>query len=155
MFDLDKLISNKEFNPERKVKLPCMNENSCNGDCCGAIPLKKEFVQSMWVKYKLSSLLGKFKHAKYTKSEVIGTRKYFNKDSMCIFHYNGKCLIYEDRPGICKAYGETHLVRCPYENLETQPTGYNKIILINNNNELRDKLILNSCINFYKKLNKT
>jgi len=137
---IESIFLNTELNPERKVALPCSN---CNSDCCGSIPLTKEFVYSMWVKYKLNSLLGKFKHAKYTKSRIPNTRNYFNKASMCIFQYNGKCLIYEDRPILCRVYGESYLVRCPYENRVEQPDDiFTKNALILKNDRLRDQLML-------------
>ncbi len=153
MFKVDDLLSNTGFNPIRKVKLPCENENSCNGDCCGSIPLSKEFVETMWIKHKLTYILGKVKKATYIKSGIPNTRMYHNKNNMCIFQYNGKCLIYEDRPSICKAYGETHLVRCPYENLNKQPSEPNRSILVNKNNILRERLILDTYVKFSKNSN--
>ena len=153
MLDIDKLILNKEFNPVREVSLPCDKKGSCNGDCCGNIPLTKEFIETMWKKYKLTSKLGKFKKAKYIKSQIPSTRMYHNKNNMCIFQYNGKCLIYNDRPGICKAYGETHLVRCPYENLDKQPSEPNRSILVNENNKLREQMMLDTYIKFSKNSN--
>lgn len=53
----------------------------------------------------------------------------------CIFKRDEKigsdhCMIYEDRPLICQAYGRESC-KCPYQGLKEQPTGFLKEKLVN------------------------
>ena len=58
------------------------------------------------------------------------------KPGSCIFKRNEKigtdhCMIYEDRPLICQAYGRKSCA-CPYAGLKEQPTGLVQEALVNN-----------------------
>jgi len=145
--NIDIFLTSEAHNPTRKVSTPC---DKCNGDCCGVIPLKEDFVKKMFVKYKLTPILGRVKKLKQNPKTIPGHKMYRNSDGMCIFKVNNRCAIYEDRPTICKCYGETTLVRCPYENLDEQPenlTERNR--LVNNNNMLRERLINEASIKYF------
>lgn len=125
---LEHLLSNKKFNPDREVYLPCQ---SCLGDCCNPIPMTNRKLREVWKKYSLTEKLGTLDKNLpeydstydgvdyYTvgKNDVYGRRVCVFKDSVGC----NRCMIYEDRPDICRAFGETELLRCPYENLETAP----------------------------------
>ena len=115
----DQMLLNPVLNPERKVSLPC---DKCNGDCCGPIPLSNTFVKDMWEKHNLNKVIGSIKKVKATLTRIPDRQLYYYKDTnRCVFKTDKGCSIYEDRPSICKVYGETYLVRCPYENLDEQP----------------------------------
>lgn len=115
----DQMLLNPVLNPKRKIPLPC---NKCNGDCCGPIPLKLSFIKDMWKKHNLKNVIGSIKKVKATMTKIPDRHMYYYKDlKTCVFKTSNGCSIYEDRPSICKVYGETYLVRCPYENLEQQP----------------------------------
>jgi len=84
----------------------------CKADCCGPVPIEKEFYQ---------------KHFYLKQRDIIGERE-FNadgqdfiipetKDLTCIFlNKDYKCMIYNDRPFVCKKFGDgTHkCMTCPY-----------------------------------------
>lgn len=122
MFNLntDSMLLNPELNPERKVSLPC---NTCNGDCCGPIPLSNSFIKKMWKKYKLNNVIGSIKKVNVMLTKIPDMHLYYYKNNnKCVFKTDKGCSIYHDRPSICKVYGDTYLVRCPYENMDKQPT---------------------------------
>lgn len=134
------LLENKHLNPKIDVTTPC---DKCNGDCCGSIPLKKKFVKDMFKKYNLNKIVGSFSKAKYTKSPIPEHFNFVNKEGNCVFKTVSGCLIYKDRPTICKAYGETSLVRCPYENLTEQPKDpkLKKELVIENQKRTHQKMV--------------
>jgi len=90
-----------------------INCNKCpdKGSCCGLIPFTKEFIE----KHK-----DKFQVNEYKKVETSNQVCFLIDDLRCIFlnRKTNKCSIYEDRPGICKAYGTTivndYMIACPY-----------------------------------------
>lgn len=119
MWDVNDFLTDVKINPKRKVKLPC---DKCDGDCCGPIPMEKAFIDRMWSKYSLEETLGPISEENFIDSTISGTVRYHNGNRQeCIFKTSKGCSIYEDRPVICKVYGETYIVRCPYENLDKQP----------------------------------
>jgi Fe-S-cluster containining protein len=149
----DKILEDPDLNPKRIVHLPC---NNCDGDCCGPIPLEHRFIKKMWKKYNLDESIGKLKLQKFTRTKIPKHFHYYKESiSHCIFKAStetGGCLIYNDRPTICKSYGETDLVRCPYEGLEKQPndkiTRRNLVIA---NDEKRNQLLSRAFIKFMVK----
>ena len=65
----------------------------------------------------------------------------------CIFKRDpktGGCLIYEDRPLACRAYGKKYSLQCPYKGLEEQPKdeAKKKTLVMNNNGALKDTIEL-------------
>ena len=65
----------------------------------------------------------------------------------CIFKKDpktGGCLIYEDRPLVCRAYGKKYSLQCPYKGLEEQPKdeAKKKTLIMNNNGTLKDTIEL-------------
>jgi Fe-S-cluster containining protein len=68
----------------------------------------------------------------------------------CIFKRDEKigsdhCMIYEDRPLICRAYGRKSCA-CPYAGLKEQPTGFIKEKLVNNSHIFRKQAMVNNLI---------
>ena len=65
----------------------------------------------------------------------------------CIFKRDpktGGCLIYEDRPLVCRAYGKKYSLQCPYKGLSEQPKdeAKKKTLIMNNNGALKDTIEL-------------
>lgn len=65
----------------------------------------------------------------------------------CIFKKDpktGGCLIYEDRPLVCRAYGKKYSLQCPYRGLSEQPKdeAKKKTLVMNNNGALKDTIEL-------------
>lgn len=118
----DDIYLDKTINPARKVKLPC---NKCNGDCCGPVPLPKDQLDVIWSKYNFKDKFGDMNQYITRTVDVLGTPNItLSIGQSCLFKISedkGGCMIYEDRPTICKVYGVTDLVRCPYEGLKKQP----------------------------------
>ncbi len=125
-------------------KLPC---SSCNGDCCGVVPFKYNQVLDIFNKYSISSKKFKkrFPWNEHQLKKHVSFRRQFpdNSDAIiiefkdlnryrklnfepttCIFKDNeetGGCLIYEDRPLVCRMYGKRKSLTCPYAGLDEQP----------------------------------
>lgn len=65
----------------------------------------------------------------------------------CIFKKDpktGGCLIYEDRPLVCRAYGKKYSLQCPYKGLSEQPKdeAKKKTLIMNNNGALNNTIEL-------------
>ncbi len=65
----------------------------------------------------------------------------------CIFKKDpktGGCLIYEDRPLVCRAYGKKYSLQCPYKGLSEQPKdeAKKKTLIMNNNGTLKNTIEL-------------
>lgn len=137
----DEFLMDELKNNKLQVKLPC---SSCNADCCGPVPVTTEKVESLFEKYKTNKDFKKrfpwpekslHKNLKYIAMNIPGmvylTYKYKNDlkkigltEMDCIFKKDpktGGCLIYEDRPEVCKAYGLVTSIQCPYNGLDKQP----------------------------------
>lgn len=162
--------------------LPC---DKCDGDCCGPVPFNLTKLLFIFDKYSKNKKFNKrfpwneqtvkknmifiqafpndnnnvmafFKtHGQYLKNNLKG------KDS-CIFKDNeitGGCLIYEDRPIICKEYGRRKLLKCPYSGLQEQPKdeevkkGLVRLGFEARNNTLLNTFNVNSNFFVDKKLN--
>lgn len=123
--------------------IPC---NNCNGDCCGPVPFSPDEILNIFNKYlKVKSFKKRFpwkesdfhKNIIFTqfypndKTAVVATFKHkvsYRKNGLepysCIFKDNeatGGCIIYEDRPTICREYGNRECLKCPYTGLDKQP----------------------------------
>jgi len=72
------------------------------GDCCGAIPIHKK----LWEKHR---------HLLPPKVFVTVIGDYIFPDStMCVYlDENKNCMIYKDRPGVCRTFGSKELP-CPF-----------------------------------------
>lgn len=146
MDSIDDILTNKIFNPDRKVGLPC---NKCDGDCCGLIPTSKSFLKDMWKKHNLVKKLGSIKKIKSVGTIMPGKTMFYIKENICVFKTDAGCSIYEDRPAVCKVYGESYLVRCPYEGLSEQPLDKEvKKNLVIKKDKLQNELILELAKNF-------
>ncbi len=77
------------------------------GECCGIVPIPKE-------------IAGKTEHLAQIKPKKIfasGNDLYvITPDMKCVYldRKTKKCAIYEDRPRICRLYGLTSRLPCPY-----------------------------------------
>ena len=127
--------------------LPC---SKCDGDCCGQVPFKFSELERIFKKYpKVPEFKARFKATQNISKKLLKIRRAFpdqqekdfsvicefqkgnsylqngiNKDS-CIFKRSEKvgdqhCMIYEDRPLICRAYGYKSCP-CPYDGIPEQP----------------------------------
>ena len=128
---------------EINENLPC---DKCNGDCCGPVMFEINDLSRIFEKYsKRKAFKKRFPWNEFsignhlelrqafpnTKTHVIATFKgnaYYRKRGLdsgsCIFKDNeetGGCVIYEDRPLVCREYGKRECLRCPYSGLEEQP----------------------------------
>lgn len=133
---VDEILLNSK---DTDVSLPC---NSCNGDCCGPVPFTEEDLTIIFNKYQKSPKFRKrfpYNNTSLNKNIVfqrvdekivpvfVKSNKYLKLglDKLsCIFKDNettGGCLIYEDRPIICRVYGKKELIPCPYAGLDKQP----------------------------------
>lgn len=150
----DQFILNQKFIDQQ---LPC---NKCDGDCCGIVPFEEEQILNIFSKYSKDKEFKKRfpysneksfnKNIQFSRptlgdvERVVVTFKDSNKyrklgfsKTTCIFKKDSKiggCLIYEDRPLVCRVYGHTEILNCPYRGLDKQPDeGIEKTILINQN----------------------
>lgn len=144
------IIENEELG-----NLPC---SKCDGDCCGAIPIRVAELNHIFKKYTSSKVSKKIKREFQTrfgfgkvisaklltfnaifgpaenKEDTVVVPKFqkacqyvkigLSKES-CIFKRSEKigdqhCMIYEDRPLICRAYGYKSCP-CPYDGLSEKP----------------------------------
>ncbi len=85
--------------------LKCLKK--CKANCCGPVPFEKGFFES---------------HKKVRKSENYCEEGDYiiavDKDSYCVFLGKDlKCSVYEDRPYVCRKFGdESHvLMTCRYQ----------------------------------------
>ena len=153
---------------EELGNLPC---SKCDGDCCGAIPIKIKDLNHIFEKYTSSKVPKEIKKefqsrfgsgrvisdklltfnaifgAASNKEETVVVPKFqkasqylkigLSKES-CIFKRSENvgdqhCMVYEDRPLICRAYGYKSCP-CPYDGLQEKPQV----------KEVKDQLV-NSC----------
>jgi len=75
------------------------------GECCGIVPIPT----NIWNKNK--DKMKKFiEHIHASESFVLPV----TEDLKCCFLKDNKCLIYEDRPDVCRRYGICDELPCPY-----------------------------------------
>lgn len=90
----------------------------CKCDCCGIVPIPENIFNKhkskITINYKINEELKKF-HSKF-KGYIVP----ITDDYKCPFldRDNLKCIIYEDRPNICRDYGvmgnKSKYLQCPY-----------------------------------------
>ena len=86
--------------------------------------------------------------------EFVNKNKFKNlgfSENDCIFKKDpkkGGCLIYEDRPLVCRAYGKKHSLQCPYKGLSEQPKdeAKKKTLIMNNTSTLNNIIELKKLI---------
>lgn len=142
----DGIIGNPFINKlieDREDKLPC---DKCSGSCCGPVPFSQEEFQRIFMKYQENEdFRDKFPFLRREVESLdlglfFSFKEYmpgawvpiFNKDQKkemhqinCIFKKDektGGCLVYEDRPIVCRAFGNTDMVRCPFYGMKKEPT---------------------------------
>jgi len=111
-----------------KKKFPCEACHQIGQSCCRVIPmLSNSELAKLLIKYGDiiknknlevvvdSKMMGIADIYYLAPSEIIDdkTGVIHAENVMCPFNENGKCIIYEDRPHICRIYGEK--IKCPYE----------------------------------------
>lgn len=81
------------------------------GSCCGIIPIPEELAN------KTTNLIQKDKIKETIK---IGNDVYFiTKDMFCIYLDKKKrCMIYDERPMVCRLYGTDPRLPCPHFRLD-------------------------------------
>lgn len=86
-------------------KLPC---DECKGKCCTFVPFSPE---------EFSEITAKHPIPLPAKVERFGLAYLVSKgdqDCTCAYLKDGKCSIYEDRPLVCRQYGEVAQMPCKY-----------------------------------------
>lgn len=83
----------------------------CEAMCCGIVSFPPEFVEK-------HRLLFQVKDVNILRTSIgvqINT-----PDGQCVFldRQTWKCVIYEDRPKICREFGQVPKLLCPYFNME-------------------------------------
>ena len=77
------------------------------GRCCGTVPLPVEVYERNKSKVVNPPIKG--------LSDDFGNVHLATKNGFCVFlDEDKKCVIYEDRPEVCKEYGLTDDMPCPY-----------------------------------------
>jgi len=86
-----------------------INKGLCKGDCCGCVPLPIKTFE----KYKD---LIQAKITETIETQHIDEVYKWTEDCKCVFLHRVtfKCLIYKDRPSVCKSYGIIPELPCPY-----------------------------------------
>ena len=77
------------------------------GECCGIIPFPKELA-------KKTEHLAQVKPTKVIQNQ--GNLYILTEDMKCVYlnRETKKCMIYKDRPRICRVYGLIPACPCPY-----------------------------------------
>jgi len=103
--------------------LPC---EKCYGSCCGKkVHFSKKDLKRIQKKY--TSLIEKLKiYAVQLDKKTFqfeSDLESYKKDWYCIFYdkNSNKCLIYEERPQVCRMYGKSKLLLCPFEGMDYVP----------------------------------
>ena len=85
------------------MNLPCEN---CGGKCCGPAP----FTKKQYKKLKRDKLIPEGSVKVFVKMGVALVKK---SDPMtCAFLTDGRCIVYDLRPYICRAFGEIDDLPC-------------------------------------------
>ena len=80
----------------------------CKADCCGYVPIPKQ----IWEKFK-NRAQRVYKEVPYDETHILP----LTEDLNCPFlSKEYKCIIYEDRPWLCKLFGTKEIqgLKCPY-----------------------------------------
>lgn len=93
----------------------------CKADCCGAVPMSKSVV-------KKNEHLAQIQPIKV--HQLSGDDVYVETEDMrCVFlnRATHKCVIYDDRPTVCREYGQIADLPCPYVALNGRPRSPAKV----------------------------
>ena len=95
------------------MKFKC--KENC-GECCGIIPIPKELA-------KRTEHLAQVKPKKVIENK--GNLYIITEDIKCIYlnRETKKCMIYKDRPRICRLYGLIPVCPCPYFKINGERRG--------------------------------
>ena len=82
--------------------------NKCKADCCGYVPMEKKF----WKKFKHMAQV-EVKVLKWNTGHVMPLTENL---ACCFLDKDYRCVIYKDRPMLCKLFGTKNIqgLRCPY-----------------------------------------
>lgn len=117
-------------------------KKNCRGDCCGIIGFPKELIK-------------KTEHLAQVKPlEIVEIKdKIFpmTKDLICIYlnRMTKKCMIYDLRPEVCKLYGTSDILPCPYVRPDGTPRNFHERKMI----QMRIDNTVDNVLNKYKNLN--
>ena len=83
------------------------------GECCGVIPLNPQLVLNNVDKIQVEPI---------ETIELGGEAVPMTEDGLCIFlrREDKQCMIYDERPSVCRKYGLNDELPCPY----IRPNGY-------------------------------
>lgn len=79
------------------------------GSCCGGI----KFDIRKWNKLKNKTVTKDYMAQRVSRTEIYVVS---NEDQLCVFldRVTKKCLIYEERPTLCRMYGSNEILPCPF-----------------------------------------
>lgn len=94
------------------------------GSCCGIIPFPKELA-------KKTEHLAQVKPTKVIQDEK-GRLYILTEDMFCVYlnRKTKECMIYEDRPELCRVYGLIPECPCPHFDLDGRRRNRNEACLI-------------------------
>lgn len=85
------------------------------GQCCGIVPIDKRTFESNQMKIKIEY------HATIYNQTAFATKK--DDPLECAFlDENKQCLIYQDRPEVCRLFGTIKKLECKFYPLEEKET---------------------------------
>jgi Fe-S-cluster containining protein len=80
----------------------------CKAECCGIVPIPKELAKKHEEKAQVKAV----EIMPFSNSDIVP----MTKDAFCIFldRDTKKCVIYEERPDVCRKYGLIEDLQCQY-----------------------------------------
>ncbi len=91
-------------------------EAGCNQECCFPIPLPYR----LWKKRSDEA-----RECRVFKERVSGETWILavpvDGEVSCVFLKRGRCVVYRDRPDVCRRYGVSEDLQCPYLDLDGDP----------------------------------
>jgi Fe-S-cluster containining protein len=127
-------INKEKFN-DNCLKL--LREERCHANCCGCIPMSEEFFYShqKFVRRAIEELIPLEDNEVYPAT----------KSGKCVFlSESNECLVYEERPQVCRDYGFKDNLFCPFikPNGNIRSEGDMKRTLRTTNRIIKNKLNL-------------
>lgn len=91
----------------------------CGAECCDvSTPFSKEDIKRIKSKHRKL-----FRGVTVTPTLAEAFNLHKRNNTQCVFlDENKRCKIYEDRPQICKDFGDKPFARCAYNGLDYYPT---------------------------------
>ncbi len=94
--------------------------SGCDGvKCCTVDLILHTYVEMMYLRRGFSSLESKLKQRAADRASAMASLKSLDpwgddyRNSVCALNLDGKCILYEHRPMICRLAGVRHLIRRP------------------------------------------